>query len=92
MRHRGEVVSKSQILTGVWDSHYSGDPNIVEVYVGYLRRKVDAPFGRRGARDRTRRGLPAGGRRWLSRSLAGAGQSLTSPSPGSAAGWASRPG
>jgi two-component system OmpR family response regulator len=31
----------------VWDSHYSGDPNVVEVYVGYLRRKVDVPFGRR---------------------------------------------
>ena len=27
--------------------HYDGDPNVVEVYVGYLRRKVDAPFGRR---------------------------------------------
>jgi DNA-binding response OmpR family regulator len=47
MRRRGEVVPKSQILTTVWDSHYTGDPNIVEVYVGYLRRKVDAPFGRR---------------------------------------------
>jgi DNA-binding response OmpR family regulator len=47
MRRRGEVVPKSQILTSVWDSNYSGDPNVVEVYVGYLRRKVDAPFGRR---------------------------------------------
>jgi DNA-binding response OmpR family regulator len=47
MRHRGEVVAKTQILSNVWDSHYSGDPNVVEVYVGYLRRKVDVPFGRR---------------------------------------------
>jgi DNA-binding response OmpR family regulator len=47
MRRRGEVVPKSQILTNVWDSHYTGDPNVVEVYVGYLRRKVDVPFGRR---------------------------------------------
>jgi DNA-binding response OmpR family regulator len=46
MRRRGEVVPKSQILTNVWDSHYVGDPNVVEVYVGYLRRKVDVPFGR----------------------------------------------
>jgi DNA-binding response OmpR family regulator len=30
----------------VWDEYYDGDPNIVEVYVGYLRRKIDAPFGR----------------------------------------------
>jgi DNA-binding response OmpR family regulator len=47
MRRRGEVVAKSQILSNVWDSAYDGDPNVVEVYVGYLRRKVDAPFGRR---------------------------------------------
>ena len=47
MRRRGEVVAKTQILNNVWDSAYSGDPNVVEVYVGYLRRKIDAPFGRR---------------------------------------------
>jgi DNA-binding response OmpR family regulator len=47
MRRRGEVVTKSEILRHVWDSHYSGDPNVVEVYVGYLRRKVDAPFERK---------------------------------------------
>jgi DNA-binding response OmpR family regulator len=46
LRHRGEVVSKSDILTSVWDAHYVGDDNVVEVYVGYLRRKVDLPFGR----------------------------------------------
>jgi two-component system OmpR family response regulator len=47
IRHRGDVVSKSEILEGVWDAHYDGDPNVVEVYIGYLRRKVDQPFGRR---------------------------------------------
>lgn len=47
LRHRDEVVSKVQILSHVWDEHFDGDPNIVEVYVGYLRRKIDAPFGRR---------------------------------------------
>ncbi len=47
LRRRGQVVTKTDILRHVWDSHYSGDPNVVEVYVGYLRRKVDAPFGRR---------------------------------------------
>ncbi|MFE1958670.1 response regulator transcription factor [Streptomyces sp. NPDC059479] len=40
------VVSKTELLTQVWDAWYEGDPNIVEVYVGYLRRKIDAPFGR----------------------------------------------
>lgn len=47
MRHRDEVVSKGQILESVWDAHYEGDDNIVEVYVGYLRKKIDVPFGRR---------------------------------------------
>jgi DNA-binding response OmpR family regulator len=40
------VVTKTEILENVWDAHYDGDPNIVEVYVGYLRRKIDQPFGR----------------------------------------------
>ena len=47
MRHRDEVVAKRDLLEHVWDAHYDGDPNIVEVYVGYVRRKIDAPFGRR---------------------------------------------
>ncbi|MEU5876663.1 response regulator transcription factor [Spirillospora sp. NPDC047279] len=43
----GLVVSKGQILEHVWGAAYDGDPNIVEVYVSALRRKLDAPFGRR---------------------------------------------
>jgi len=46
LRHRGDVVSKSDILDSVWDAHWFGDDNVVEVYVRYLRRKVDEPFGR----------------------------------------------
>ena len=46
MRRRGVVVTKSDILSHVWDYAFEGDPNIVEVYVGRLRRKVDRPFGR----------------------------------------------
>lgn len=46
IRHRDQVVSKAQILQAVWDAAYDGDDNIVEVYVGYLRRKIDTPFGR----------------------------------------------
>ena len=46
LRHRGEVVSKTDLLSHVWDAYYEGDPNVVEVYVGYLRRKVDLPFAR----------------------------------------------
>jgi len=44
MMHVGEVVTKATILDAVWDPAYDGDVNIVEVYIGYLRRKIDAPF------------------------------------------------
>jgi two-component system OmpR family response regulator len=47
MRHAGEVVTKTDILRAVWDAHYEGEVNVVEVYVGYLRRKIDTPFGTR---------------------------------------------
>jgi DNA-binding response OmpR family regulator len=46
MRRAGTVVSKTEILEHVWDFAFEGDPNIVEVYIGYLRKKIDAPFGR----------------------------------------------
>ena len=45
VRRQGQVLSKNDILAGVWDYDFDGDPNIVEVYVGRLRRKVDEPFG-----------------------------------------------
>ncbi|TCK59753.1 response regulator transcription factor [Curtobacterium sp. PhB136] len=46
VRRAGEVCSKRQVIENVWDVDFDGDPNIVEVYVGHLRRKVDRPFGR----------------------------------------------
>jgi DNA-binding response OmpR family regulator len=46
MRHKGEVLAKRTILDHVWDFAFDGDPNIVEVYVGQLRRRIDLPFGR----------------------------------------------
>ena len=46
MRRKGDVVSKREVLEGVWDFDFDGDPNIVEVYVGHLRNKIDRPFGR----------------------------------------------
>jgi two-component system OmpR family response regulator len=46
LRHRGEVVSKQEILAHVWDYDFEGDPNIVEVYVRHLRNKLDRPFDR----------------------------------------------
>ena len=46
MHPRGDVTSKSAILAGVWDPAFEGDPNIVEVYIRYLRNKIDVPFDR----------------------------------------------
>jgi DNA-binding response OmpR family regulator len=40
MRHPGQVLSREQILNGVWDYNHDPGTNIVEVYVGYLRRKL----------------------------------------------------
>ena len=45
MRKEGNVASKTEILDHVWGIDFAGDPNVVEVYVGYLRKKIDAPFG-----------------------------------------------
>lgn len=42
----GGVVRKEDLLRQVWGEEFNGDPNIVEVYVGYLRRKIDLPFAR----------------------------------------------
>lgn len=46
MRHPGEVLNRTRILEHVWDFAYEGDSNIVDVYVRYLREKVDRPFQR----------------------------------------------
>jgi DNA-binding response OmpR family regulator len=45
MRRRDEVVTKTELLDHVWDAGADTDPNVVEVYVGYLRRKIDQPYG-----------------------------------------------
>jgi two-component system, OmpR family, response regulator len=45
-RHAGEAVSRTALLDHVWDENFEGSTNIVDVYVGYLRRKLEQPFGR----------------------------------------------
>ena len=45
MRKPGQVVAKQELLEHVWGQGFEGDPNVVEVYIGYLRRKIDRPFG-----------------------------------------------
>ena len=59
MRRAGEVVSKAEILDNVWDFAFEGDPNIVEVYIRHLRKKLDEPFGRQPDPDDPGRRLPA---------------------------------
>ena len=46
LRHHDLVVSKAELLEHVWDYDFDGDDNIVEVYMGRLRNKLDRPFGR----------------------------------------------
>jgi two-component system OmpR family response regulator len=45
MRHPGDVLSRTRLIEHVWDFAYEGDSNVVDVYVRYLREKVDRPFG-----------------------------------------------
>jgi len=46
LRREGAVCSKTDIVEHVWDGSFDGDLNIVEVYIGHLRAKIDRPFGR----------------------------------------------
>ena len=46
MRHPGQVISRTRLIEHVWDENYYGSTNVVDVYVGYLRRKLERPFGR----------------------------------------------
>ncbi len=46
LSHPGEVLTRTRILEHVWDFAYDPTSNVVDQYVGYLRRKVDRPFGR----------------------------------------------
>ena len=45
MRHPGEVLSRMDLIEHVWDFAYDGGSNVVDVYIKYLREKIDRPFG-----------------------------------------------
>ncbi len=47
MRRQDQVVSKLEVVNGVWEFGFEGDPNIVEVYISRLRTRIDEPFDRR---------------------------------------------
>lgn len=44
--HPDETIPRSRLLAAVWGVEFGGDPNIVDVYISHLRRKLDEPFGR----------------------------------------------
>ncbi len=46
MRHKNKIMTKDQIIAHVWNYDADVLPNTVEVYIGYLRNKVDKPFGK----------------------------------------------
>ncbi|PZG02507.1 response regulator transcription factor [Micromonospora deserti] len=46
LRRKGEVLSRTAVLEHVWDFAYDGTSNVVDVYIRYLRDKIDRPFGR----------------------------------------------
>jgi two-component system OmpR family response regulator len=48
MRRPGEILSRDRLLDAAWDMAYERKSNLVDVYVRYLREKIDRPFGRHG--------------------------------------------
>ena len=44
LRHAGEVVTRTRLIEHVWDQHFDSDTNVIDVYVSYLRQKMDRPF------------------------------------------------
>ena len=46
LRNAGAALTREQLLDGVWDIAYERRSNIVDVYMRYLRAKIDRPFGR----------------------------------------------
>ena len=63
LRRAPDVVPKQDLIDAVWGMDFEGDPNIVEVYVGYLRRKIDRPFGTETVRTVRGVGYQINGRR-----------------------------
>lgn len=57
LRHKGQVLTKDQIINHVWDYEADVLPNTVEVYIGYLRNKIDRPFKNKPQLIRTARGF-----------------------------------
>ena len=57
LRHKGKVLTKEQIINHVWDYEADILPNTVEVYIGYLRDKIDKPFKNKPALIHTARGF-----------------------------------
>ena len=45
MQHKGQAVTRDALLSDVWGYDYMGDTNVVDVYIRYLRHKIDEPFG-----------------------------------------------
>jgi two-component system OmpR family response regulator len=45
MRHPGRVLNRTHLMEHLWDFSYDGDSNVIDVYIGYLRDKIDRPFG-----------------------------------------------
>ena len=60
MRRPGELLTRDALLGLLWDHAYENRSNVVDVYVRYLREKIDRPYGRSLARDRARPRVPAG--------------------------------
>ena len=46
-RNKGKVLSRTSIIEHVWDKNFDSDTNLVDVYIRYLRKKIDEPYQRK---------------------------------------------
>ena len=57
MKNAGRIVGKDELINNVWEYEADILPNTVEVYIGYLRKKIDIPFPKNEALIKTVRGF-----------------------------------
>ena len=57
MHHPGQIITKDMIISHVWDEDSDILPNTIEVYIGYLRKKIDRPFPKLAPLLHTQRGF-----------------------------------
>jgi len=52
VENKGEIVSKNELIREIWGKHFDANTNTIEVYINFLRNKIDKPFGKNSIRTK----------------------------------------